>query len=139
MIEILERVWQNLIERTEGPLNLRFFLQPSMAIFFAVRSGLRDARQGNIPFLWRWATSAGNRKAIAKEGWKDYGKVFILATILDIIYQLIVIYGLKTEVWFYPLESLIVATLLSFIPYIFVRGPIRRLISLFVRKKQEEV
>jgi hypothetical protein len=138
MSDILSRVWENLIERTEGPMNLRFFLQPAMAIFFAIRAGLRDAKLDRVPYLWRWATSDGSRREIAKEGWKDYGKVFIIATILDIIYQLVVIYGAKSETRFYPLESLLVAFLLSFIPYVLVRGPLSRIVRLFVKKDPEK-
>ena len=135
MIDILARIWENMFERTQGPMNLRFFLQPAMAIFFAVRAGLRDAKLNRVRSLWRWATADTGRREIAKEGWKDYGKVFIIATILDIIYQLVVIYGRKTETSFYPLESLLVAFLLSFIPYILVRGPLSRIVRMFVRKK----
>jgi hypothetical protein len=135
MIDIISIVWQNLVERTEGPMNLRFFLQPAMAIFFAIRAALRDVKENRVPYLWRFATSDGDRKAVAKEGWKDFGKVFLIATILDIVYQLVVIFVLKTKSSFYPLESIIVALLLSFIPYVLLRGPVNRLARLFINKK----
>src|SRR5687768_15535029 len=128
MLEMVVRVMENLVERTEGPMNLRFLLQPAMAIFLAVRAGLRDVKNETIPYLWRFATSQGNRKMIAKEGWKDFGKVFIIATALDVVYQFLVIFGMKTERGFYPLESIIVAFLLSLIPYIFFRGPVSRVV-----------
>lgn len=137
MIEIFSRVWDNLIERTEGPMYFRFFLQPAVAIFFAIRAALRDVKKDRVPYLWRWVTSKGKGREIASEGWKDYGKVFILATLLDIVYQLIVIYGAKKQSMFYPLESLIVAFLLSFIPYILFRGPVNRLVRLFKKRKDE--
>ena len=135
MIDIFSRVWQHLIERTEGPMHLRFLLQPAVAIFFAIRAALRDVKNRTVPYLWRLATSKGERRAIVNEGWKDFGKVFLIATILDIIYQLIVIFGLKTETSFYPLESILVAFLLSFIPYVLFRGPVNRLVRMFVNKK----
>jgi hypothetical protein len=138
MMDILSRVWQNLVERTEGPMNLRFFLQPAMAIFLAIRAALRDVKGNRVPYLWRWATSDGDRKTIAREGWKDYGKVFLIATVLDIVYQLVVIFMLKTKSSFYPLESIIVALLLSFIPYVLVRGPVNRLVRLFTKNKSSE-
>lgn len=131
MIDIFVRIWNNLVERTEGPMNFRFILQPAMAIFFAIRASLRDVKKKETPYLWRLATSKGERGAISKEGWKDFGKVFILATILDIVYQLVVIFGLKKQSDFYPFESLIVAFLLSAIPYILFRGPVNRLIRMF--------
>jgi hypothetical protein len=138
MIDMLIRLWQNVLERTEGPMNLRFFLQPTMAIIFAIRAALKDVKNNQVPYLWRFTTSEGKRKEIAKEGWKDFGKVFIIAIILDIVYQLVVIFKSKTESNFYPLESIVVAFLLSFIPYIFFRGPVSRLISYFAGRKKAE-
>jgi hypothetical protein len=46
-----------------------------------------------------------------------------------------VIFVLKTKSSFYPLESIIVALLLSFIPYVLLRGPVNRLARLFINKK----
>jgi hypothetical protein len=53
--------------------------------------------------------------------WQDVGKVFIVAMILDAIYQLIVHRGV------YVLEMLITATLLAIVPYILLRGPVNRI------------
>jgi hypothetical protein len=64
--------------------------------------------------------------------------VFLIATVLDIVYQLVVIFMLKTKSSFYPLESIIVALLLSFIPYVLVRGPVNRLVRLFTKNKSSE-
>ena len=49
------------------------------------------------------------------------GKVFVLATILDVVYQLIVHRGV------YILELLITAVTLAIIPYVLVRGPVNRI------------
>jgi hypothetical protein len=136
MIDMLTRLWHNLLERTEGPMNLRFFLQPTMAIIFAIRAAFRDVKNNQTPYLWRLTTSKGTRKEAAKEGWKDFGKVFMIATILDIVYQLVVIFKFKTETNFYPLESIVVAFLLSFIPYVLFRGPVSRLVRLLTGKKK---
>lgn len=134
MQNLFERVWENLLARTEGPLNLRFVIQPILSLIFAVRAGRRDAKNDQAPYLWKFIFSAGRRTGIAAEAWKDVGKLFITGTIMDIIYQLISIYGTETEDRFYPLESLIVAFILAIIPYILVRGPINRLIRLFIKK-----
>jgi len=137
LLDIFGRVWENLVERTEGPMNLRFFLQPVMSLIFATRAAIRDSKNGTVPYLWRFAFSKDQRKSIAKEGWKDVGKIFIIGTILDIIYQLVVIFGVKTESHFYPLESLIVAFLLAIIPYLFFRGPLNRVLRMFSKPKDE--
>jgi hypothetical protein len=40
---------ENLIGRSEGPMTFRLILQPAMAVFLAIRAGLRDAREGKPP------------------------------------------------------------------------------------------
>jgi hypothetical protein len=136
--DLFARIWSNLLERTEGPMHFRFFIQPGMSLLFAIRAAIRDAKSGTVPYLWRLIYSDGKRKAVAKEAWKDVGKVFIIGTILDIIYQLIVIYGTKTEDRFYPLESVIVAFLLAIVPYIIFRGPVNRIVTLIRGKNKQE-
>jgi hypothetical protein len=49
------------------------------------------------------------------------GKVFILALVLDSIYQLAVNRGV------YVLELLITATVLAIVPYVLIRGPVNRI------------
>lgn len=135
MIEILHRIWENLISRTEGPLNLRFLIQPTVSVIFAILAAARDSKAGTIPYLERFIISKRNEKrSIAREVWTDVGKIFIVGTILDIVYQLVVIFSKKTQQQFYPLESLLVAFLLAVLPYLLLRGPVNRLIGLFIKK-----
>jgi len=42
--EVRMRMWRNLIERPDGPMLFRFFLQPAMAAIAAWRDGVADAR-----------------------------------------------------------------------------------------------
>jgi len=135
MEDLFTRIWENLIARTEGPMNLRFLLQLTMSLIFAIRAGLKDARNGTIPYLWRFFFSGDSRKNIAKEGWKDFGKIFIVCMVLDIVYQLIVVYKVKSEVRFYPLESVLVAMTLAILPYLLLRGPVSRLLTLIKGRK----
>jgi hypothetical protein len=46
MEELLTRVWEMLIGREHGPLAFRIIIQPMVAAFLAIRTGLRDARAG---------------------------------------------------------------------------------------------
>jgi hypothetical protein len=62
-----------------------------------------------------------------REGWRDVGKVFVIAVVLDIIYQLIVIR------WVYPGETLVVAAALALLPYLIVRGLVTRIVRLAKR------
>ena len=44
LFETIARGWENLVGRLGGPMSFRFLMQPAVAIFFAVRAGLKDAR-----------------------------------------------------------------------------------------------
>lgn len=121
MDHLFARVGEQLLARVTGPMKFRLVLQPAMAIFFAVRGGLKDAREGNPPYFWGLFTDRGEREAMLKNGWKSVGKVFILAVVLDAIYQFIELR------WFYPGEAAIVAIILAIVPYLLVRGPVNRI------------
>ncbi len=121
MEPVIARISDHLIARITGPMKFRLVLQPAMAIFLAVKAGLKDAREGKPPYFWGLFTDAGERRAMLTQGWKSVGKVFTLAVILDVVYQLI------EERWVYPGEAVLVAILLAIIPYLLVRGPVNRL------------
>ncbi|PWT70624.1 MAG: hypothetical protein C5B59_19640 [Bacteroidetes bacterium] len=138
MIDIISRFFTNLLERTQGPMHFRFLLQPTMSLIFAIIAAVRDAKKGVSPYLWRMISEGSKRKVIIREGWKDVGKIFILALALDVIYQLVVIFKYHTEEGFYPLESIVVAAALAIIPYILIRGPVNRIVRNFIPKKNTD-
>jgi hypothetical protein len=124
--EFLARVWEMLIGRADGPFNFRLLAQPAMAAVFAIRAGLRDARENRPPFLfWAIFTNAGARHDLSRQGWKDVGKVFIVAIVLDVIYEV------SVYRWVYPGQAMIVAAVLAFIPYLMIRGPVTRIARCF--------
>jgi hypothetical protein len=123
MQDILMRVFENLVERVGGPLTLRLILQPVVAICFAIRDGRRDARTGQPPYFWAVFSNPDHRRDLLRDGWKSVGKVFVLAMVLDVIYQIIVIR------WVYPVETLMVACILAIVPYLLVRGPLNRILG----------
>ncbi len=106
-------------------MKFRFILQPVMSLILAYKAGLRDSKKGQVPFFYGLISQKGERKDLVQEGWKDIGKLFIIALALDIIVQLIV---LKTV---YPLESVLTAVLLAFVPYLIFRGIFNRLFLTF--------
>ena len=116
----------DFIQRLDGPLHFRFFVQPLMAILLAIRDGTRDAREGRSAYLWTVLTDSTQRRYLIEDGWKGISKVFILACLLDVIYEWIVWRSLT------PLQMVLVAALLSVIPYALLRGPINR----FMRTEQ---
>jgi hypothetical protein len=123
----------NLMDRVGGPMTFRIILQPTMAALLAVRAGIKDAREGQPPYFWTILTDTSQRANLLRQGWKAVGRVFILAVIMDVIYQLIV-FG-----WIHPLELLIVAIALAVVPYLLIRGPVNRLARYFRRKREVRV
>jgi hypothetical protein len=122
MDDLLNRIVENLIGRVSGPMKFRLILQPLMAIIFAVRAGLKDAKEGKVPYNWALISDPDHRRALLRSGWKSAGKVFVMAIIIDLVYQWIVFRR------FYPFEALLVAVILAFIPYLLIRGPVTRIV-----------
>lgn len=129
MEEMFSRGWHELIARDSGPLHFRFILQPLVSTIFAMRAGSRDARLGRPVFFWTLVGQPMERRQLLNELWKDVGKLFLVAVILDVIYQVVVMK------WFYPVQTLIVATMLAMVPYLVIRGLTNRWVTLLQPKK----
>lgn len=123
MEDVFTRVWEDLTGRESGPLKFRFILQPLMAAGFGIHDGLKDVRKGRPAYFWALFTDPVHRRTMLRDGWKSIAKIFILVTILDAIYQVIVFHR------FYPGEALIVANALAIIPYLLLGGPVNRLMQ----------
>jgi hypothetical protein len=121
MSDLLQRFWDELIGRADGPLTLRLFLQPIMASIFAIKSGIRDGREGRPPFLKTLVHDPENRRGLLREAWKDIGKIFVIAIVLDGIYQVIQIHRIR------PLQLILVPCFLALVPYLILRGPVSRI------------
>jgi len=116
------------MDRVGGPMTFRIILQPTMAAILAVRAGIKDAREGQPPYFWTILTDNSQRANLLRHGWRAVGRVFILAVLMDVIYQLVVLH------WIHPLELLIVAIALAVVPYLLIRGPVNRIVRYFGRK-----
>ena len=55
-----------------------------------------------------------------EDGWKSVGKVFVLALVLDVVYQIIVMR------FVYAGEAFVTAVTLAIVPYLIVRGLVTR-------------
>ncbi len=121
MDDLWERFVTNMGDRVTGPMRFRLVVQPLMASIFAVLSGLKDARNGKPPYFWALARDPGHRAEMLKDGWKSIGKVFVLALVLDVAYQIIV------SRFVYPGEMLLVAVALAILPYVTLRGLVTRI------------
>ena len=121
MDEFFSWLSNQLVGRLDGPLKFRLILQPAVAVFFAIRDGLKDARRGSVPYFWGIFTEPSRRKELMLDGWKAVAKVFFFATIMDLVYQYLVL-G-----WMYPFAALSIAFILAFVPYLLIRGPVNRI------------
>ena len=87
MDELLTRIGGDLVGRIDGTMRFRLILQPAVAIFFTIRDGREDARAGRPPYSWAIFTDPSHRDELLREGWKAVSRVFILAVVMDVIYQ----------------------------------------------------
>ena len=114
------RIVGNMTDRVSGPMQFRFVLQPIMASILAIHSGLKDAKANKPPYFWGILTHPDQRADMLKDGWKSIGKVFILALVLDLAYQIIELHYIYLD------EALIVGLVLAIVPYLVLRGLINR-------------
>lgn len=126
--EMLSTAIEQLLGRAGGPLHFRLLIMPLVVTFLAIRAHRRDVRDGRPTFLWAFLKDPVERRRLFRSGLKDFGKVFIVACVLDTIYQLGVLHA------FYPLQMLIVAVACAIVPYFLIRGPVTRFACLLNRK-----
>ena len=112
-----------LVELLTGPGNLRFVVQPLIAILLAIRDGRNDAKAGTPAYLSELVSGSGPRGATLKGGIKAILMPFSVAVILDSILQIVIF-----DVW--RLQWALVSGLcLVGIPYVLVRSITHSLIS----------
>ena len=128
ILDTLSRSVEQLIARADGPLHFRLVVMPTVVTIFAILAHRRDVREGNPIFLGAFFTSPTERRRLFRSGLKDFGRVFIIACVLDTTYQFLV---LRT---FYPVQMLIVAVACAIVPYFLVRGPVTRLVYSLQRR-----
>ena len=121
----MDMSWSNfvteLIGRIDGPMHFRVYLQPLVAIFFAFRDGRNDAREGRPAYGWALLSNSEHRRYLLQDGWKGFRNVFLIALLLDLVYQYMAIGAFR------PLQTLLTALLLAVVPYLLLRGPANRL------------
>jgi len=120
ILDMLTARGEHLFDRFNGPLNFRLIVMPLVVAIFAIRGHFRDAREGKPLFRWPFRKNRAESIQVLKSGFKDFGKVFIMACLLDTIYQIMVLQA------FYPGELIVVAIVSAVVPYFLVRGPLMR-------------
>ncbi len=132
MEELWLRFVENFGDRVTGPMKFRLVLQPLMASIFAIVAGIKDAKTGKPPYFWALVTEPTQRTQMIRDGWKSVGKVFVLALVLDVVYQLIV------ARFVYLGEVVVVAFLLAIVPYLLLRGLVTRVARPWIARSTEE-
>jgi hypothetical protein len=121
-ISTIQRLWRQLIERPDGPMAFRFILQPLMAAIAAFLHGRKNARIGRTPYFWGMVSNRQERAERLRDALNATARIILLGLIMDAIYQIIV-FGR-----FYPVEAVIIAVLLGFVPYLVFRGLVARIL-----------
>ncbi len=125
LLDFLHRFWSDMLARTDGPMTFRFLLQPIMAIITAGIDGYRDAVLGRTPYFHKllFGGRSGSRVLTFREGFSAVARILLLGVAMDVIYQFKVFGSFS-----HPLETLVIAVVLAFIPYLLLRGPIARVV-----------
>lgn len=119
---VLRRFWVDLVERPSGPMWFRFLLQPVMASIAAWKDGKKDAVTGRSPYFWTVLTDTTRRRDRLMEGLRATGKILALGLAMDLAYQAFVLKH------FYPIEAIVIAVMVAFIPYLLLRGVFARVV-----------
>lgn len=123
MHDLWMRFVENLSARVNGPMNVRFVLQPIVATLLAIRSGLKDAKAGKPPYISSLIVrphQSSDRRTIIKEGWLKIAKLVFAAFTLDLVYQFMV------EPSIHLRHAIVIAFLLVIAPYLILRETVTR-------------
>ena len=129
MDDLLTQTWSDLVARVHGPFSFRFLIQPLMALIYAARDGIVDARQSRPPYFWTIFTRPGERWELLREGGKAVARVIALGVVIDIVYQLLVFHRI------HPLQLVVIVLTLAFVPYVIFRGPINRIATAWMTRR----
>ena len=131
-LNMLTRGFGQLIDRLRGPLNFRLVIMPTVVTVLAMRGAWKDFREGRPAFLGVLIKDPVERSRLFRSALKDIGKIFIVAIVLDTVYQLMVFR------FVYPVQVLVVAVVCAVVPYALVRGPITLVARVLYRKVRQE-
>ena len=121
--------WQEIFARPGGPLAFRFILQPVIASVLAIRDGWGDAQSHRQPYLWSLLRDPAHRMPRLLEGARAVSRVLLLGAGMDLVYQAIALHSFR------PLQTVVIALSLAFVPYLVVRGPAGRISRRILRRR----
>ncbi len=107
---------EELPQRFTGPGRFRFLLQPFTAIVLGILGGLRDARSGHPPYLFRLFFSPGHRREFLRSGVAAIRNLLAIGIVMDLVFQLILYHSV------HPGAAVLVGPLFICIPYALSRA-----------------
>lgn len=116
-----ERFWTDIFDRASGPMTIRFYLQPTLALIAALKDGIRDARFGHKAFFWTARRDPAYQGGRLREGAIATSQMMLIGLAMDVIYQF------KVLKQFYPAEAVVMVLLLAVIPYFVFRWVVERI------------
>jgi hypothetical protein len=121
MYEWLTQHGGDLASRLASLMTLRLMLLPALGVLFAIRDGIKDARDGRPAFIWTLLTNASLRRGWLTDGWTALFRIVVLGMTLDAAYQFIVLDAI------HPVSMLASAVMLALLPYFSLRGVVDRM------------
>jgi hypothetical protein len=117
-----ERFFQDILARLSGPGRLRFIVQPTVAIFLGLRSGIKDAHLGLPPFLWALTFHKAHRLELLRSAFASIRDLLAIAIVLDVISQFLIFHEVR------PGAALLVGPVLITAPYVLARALTNRIV-----------
>jgi hypothetical protein len=101
----------DLVARFHGHGRLRFIFQPTVAIVLGARDGTKDARAGNVPFLWGLVFHRAERSGLVRSALASVRDLVAVAILLDIASQFLIFGRIN------PFAALLLGPVLIALPY----------------------
>jgi hypothetical protein len=116
-----------------GPMTFRLILQPTMAALYALRDGVKDAKNGRPAYFWTIFAERSEWTRLLNEAWHAAFRVTLLGCIMDIVYQVMAFGRI------YPLEVVVVVLVLAFAPYVLLRGRFNRIARRWIQVEKTAI
>jgi hypothetical protein len=105
------RFLDDLVARFHGHGRLRFIFQPTVAIVLGARDGTKDARAGNVPFLWGLVFHRAERPGLMHSALKSVRDLVAAAILFDVASQFLIFRRVN------PFAALLLGPVLIALPY----------------------
>ena len=108
--------FEDMVMRLRGPGRLRFILQPTAALLLGVRDGIKDARNGSLPYLRALLSAGASRTHLLRSAFESVRDLISIAVLLDVIAQFLIFRRV------HPGAALLLGPVLITVPYTLFRS-----------------